>query len=525
MSGHRVRIASGLASGRVSSCSPAGSRRRASCARTSTPRPCWPARCPRACRCARPGRPSRAPSWRSARSSWRASRAPYPQTRRRGRAGGAPRWLARGACATRPRPAAAASARARSRSARAPRSARRRSSALALAAALGGEAWTERALARRPRRPACSRVGAALVAVTPELRPRARPRCAPTTSRLRAPARLAAPRTLARLPRSPLWDRRAARTSPPTRRASSGATAAGATLLPRELRGRGGDRGVRALPRAQPQRRRRRVRRRARGARARADHGAASETRSLRSRSAALLLVRSAGRTRTRSSSARCPPTARGCEAAPRASPSTSTRSSRRTSARCASSTPPATRSRPARRSGPTATTRRWRSRCSPDLPEGTYTATYRIISADSHPVAGAISFAIGDPAAGAPPPARRAAAAERQRQGDIDRLLGRPLARLPRARRSRSASPFFVACVLVAALADEAGGGERVAARVGDVRPPRAAAGRRARSPSARSRASRAAAGGRQRRRHDVLGGAEHRPRSTRCSTRASAR
>jgi len=36
-----------------------------------------------------------------------------------------------------------------------------------------------------------------------------------------------------------------------------------------------------------------------------------------------------------------------------------------------------------------------------PNLPDGTYTATYRIISADSHPVAGGISFAIGNPSAG----------------------------------------------------------------------------------------------------------------------------
>src|SRR4051812_25758249 len=33
-----------------------------------------------------------------------------------------------------------------------------------------------------------------------------------------------------------------------------------------------------------------------------------------------------------------------------------------------------------------------------PQLPDGTYTATFRIISADSHPVAGAISFAVGNP-------------------------------------------------------------------------------------------------------------------------------
>ena len=36
------------------------------------------------------------------------------------------------------------------------------------------------------------------------------------------------------------------------------------------------------------------------------------------------------------------------------------------------------------------------------DLPDGAYTATYRVVSADSHPVAGGFSFSVGD-AAGAP--------------------------------------------------------------------------------------------------------------------------
>jgi copper transport protein len=40
-----------------------------------------------------------------------------------------------------------------------------------------------------------------------------------------------------------------------------------------------------------------------------------------------------------------------------------------------------------------------------PDLPDGTYTATYRIISADSHPVSGGFTFSIG---ARGPPPAQQ---------------------------------------------------------------------------------------------------------------------
>jgi copper transport protein len=40
-----------------------------------------------------------------------------------------------------------------------------------------------------------------------------------------------------------------------------------------------------------------------------------------------------------------------------------------------------------------------------PDLPEGTYSASYRIVSADSYPVSGGMVFSIGTPSNGAPPP------------------------------------------------------------------------------------------------------------------------
>jgi len=39
-----------------------------------------------------------------------------------------------------------------------------------------------------------------------------------------------------------------------------------------------------------------------------------------------------------------------------------------------------------------------------PDLPDGTYTATYRVVSADSHPVSGGFVFAIGTPDQGGAP-------------------------------------------------------------------------------------------------------------------------
>jgi copper transport protein len=39
-----------------------------------------------------------------------------------------------------------------------------------------------------------------------------------------------------------------------------------------------------------------------------------------------------------------------------------------------------------------------------PNLPDGTYTATYRVISADSHPVSGGFVFSIGKPGAGGKP-------------------------------------------------------------------------------------------------------------------------
>ncbi len=76
------------------------------------------------------------------------------------------------------------------------------------------------------------------------------------------------------------------------------------------------------------------------------------------------------------------------------------------------------------------------------DLADGTYTATYRVISADSHPVSGGFVFSVGDPGAG---PAE--SVSELLDQSDVGpvtrcRLLGGPLARLrgdrPRRRAAR---------------------------------------------------------------------------------------
>ena len=65
-------------------------------------------------------------------------------------------------------------------------------------------------------------------------------------------------------------------------------------------------------------------------------------------------------------------------------------------------------RLRPQGRSGSTAASRstpaaraRARRPLKPGLPKGTYTATYRVISADSHPVSGGLVFSIGRPSRG----------------------------------------------------------------------------------------------------------------------------
>jgi copper transport protein len=95
-----------------------------------------------------------------------------------------------------------------------------------------------------------------------------------------------------------------------------------------------------------------------------------------------------------------------------------------------------------------------------PNLPDGTYTATFRIISADSHPVAGAISFTVGDPAAGGAV-VKRAVLPPQVTTGKVtsaafwaDRWLGYL------ALAVALGVPFFAASIWWRTLAEEAGGG-----------------------------------------------------------------
>ena len=58
-----------------------------------------------------------------------------------------------------------------------------------------------------------------------------------------------------------------------------------------------------------------------------------------------------------------------------------------------------------------------------PHLPDGTYTGTYRVISADTHIVYGGLVFNIGHRRSGAEVHGRRADRQERERQGHRGRL------------------------------------------------------------------------------------------------------
>ena len=73
---------------------------------------------------------------------------------------------------------------------------------------------------------------------------------------------------------------------------------------------------------------------------------------------------------------------------------------SRRASARCGCSTPRARRSRRATHSTRTARAREIAVKLKPGLGDGTYTATYHVISADGHPVSSGFVFTVGDAAA-----------------------------------------------------------------------------------------------------------------------------
>ena len=135
-----------------------------------------------------------------------------------------------------------------------------------------------------------------------------------------------------------------------------------------------------------------------------------------------------------------------------------STSPSRRASARCGSSTPRARRSRPATRSTRAARAQQIAVKLKPGLGDGTYTATYRVVSADGHAVSSGFVFTVGEarrarrsrstscspPAASTGPVTNTALSVARGVQYARDRprprradLLLRLLA--PRARRSRA--------------------------------------------------------------------------------------
>ena len=68
-------------------------------------------------------------------------------------------------------------------------------------------------------------------------------------------------------------------------------------------------------------------------------------------------------------------------------------------------------------------------------LPDGTYTGTYRVISADTHIVYGGLVFNIGHAGRGAEVHGRRPDRQEQERQGHRGRLRCRARAELPDAR------------------------------------------------------------------------------------------
>ena len=92
-----------------------------------------------------------------------------------------------------------------------------------------------------------------------------------------------------------------------------------------------------------------------------------------------------------------------------------------------------------------------------PNLPDGTYSATYRIISADSYPVSGGVVFSIGAPSSGASP---QLAGSGGVGTSHRRRSLGRSLARLRRD-RARRRSAVLPRLGVAPALAGRSGGDE----------------------------------------------------------------
>ena len=110
-----------------------------------------------------------------------------------------------------------------------------------------------------------------------------------------------------------------------------------------------------------------------------------------------------------------------------------------------------------------------------PGLPHGTYVATYRVISADSHPVSGGLVFSIGAPGAAAAPTVAVAHRRLERRPGHRGRLRLRARPHVPR-HRARPRRPRVPARRLAAGAAV----GARARGRSGRRRPRRSSPWRR---------------------------------------------
>ena len=96
-----------------------------------------------------------------------------------------------------------------------------------------------------------------------------------------------------------------------------------------------------------------------------------------------------------------------------------------------------------------------------PGLPDGTYVATYRVISADSHPVSGGLVFSVGAPGAAAAPTVADLIGDVGRRTGHPGRFRARARADVPR-HGARPRRPCLPARRLAArpALGGRGGGG-----------------------------------------------------------------
>ena len=97
--------------------------------------------------------------------------------------------------------------------------------------------------------------------------------------------------------------------------------------------------------------------------------------------------------------------------------------------------------------------------RLKPDLPKGTYTATYRVISADSHPVSGGFVFSVGRPSAGGATVSDLLS--DRGGTGDVTEFFFGVTRTLQYAATAIAiGAVFFLLAIWLPALASVAGGG-----------------------------------------------------------------